>query len=212
MANNFLSAFKGDAAYSKLHRASFTFWGAPILANDDGTLSCPGYVGKTIADNLYDKVFINAAPTPGIAEVQCNKQRSVDRKKAAGRDGARLTLHGIEPGTGEIRLTIWTPEQLKALNELWPILFPFTGKGDPSPFDVQHPILSQHDVKSIQIVGGEGPYPGQKQGARVFTIRYIEFRPQSKKKATKTPVASKGSTLDVPTRPTPGSIPANTGP
>ena len=192
---------------------AFDFW-APVFTDNNGKLYSPGFTDdRGDKFNLWDTVFINAAPTPGAATVSLSKDRDVDKKKAAGSDGARVTLHGVEPAQGTIQLVIWTPEQLKALNELWPIIFAPTAKGDqPPPYDVSHPTFKLHGVKSIQIVGGTGPDPGPVARSRVFTIKFIEYFPPGKKKATATPVQSKGSTRDPSPAALPGSKPSDTAP
>ncbi len=218
---------KNAPAYKNVSAANFAFWGSPVITKADGTLYCPGFVGDTYMKNVYDVLFINNAVSsgmaPGIAEVRVNKFRDLDKKKAAGSDGARLTVHGIEPAMVEIRLTIWTPEQLKALNELWPVLFPrgnkrpFVVKNDtpwPPAFDCQHPELKQHSVKSLVFIGGEGPAEGSARAprARVFTMRAIEFFPPGKKSVTSTPTAPLGSINDPKATPKPSQNPKNTGP
>lgn len=200
-------------------RVSFAFWGQPVLRQSNGLLTCPGFDGPTYADSPWDKVFV-AVPyqgieqpyTPGQAEVSVQKSRDVDKKKAAGNDGARLTVHGLEPAVVEIRLLIWTPDQLAWLAKIWPVLFPGPQKvasipnnarpvtpkqNVATPFDVQHPVLDLHGVRSLIFVGGSGPDPGPVPRSRLFTMRALEFlAPNSKTNSTNTPVSSKGSLLD----------------
>lgn len=211
------------SAYSNLpNAASFDFWSQPVLTNDKGELYCPGFIGNTFAKGAWDSVKIGSVQTPGICEVTVFKARDVDKKKAAGSDGARLTIHGIEPGTGDIELTIWTPEQLKTLRAAWEKISPSSNKRPkgvpasapwPPAFDVAHPVFKAHAIKSVVVIGAEGPKPGRIKGSRIFTIKWVEYLAPSKKKVTHSPVASKGSTLDPKgSYPTPGSNPANTGP
>lgn len=217
------------------NRSSFAFWGQPVVTNSDGTLSCPGFVGPTYAASAWDKVFV-AVPysgseqpyTPGQAEVSVHKSRDVDKKKFAGGDGARLTIHGLEPAIIEIRLLIWTPEQLLWLSKIWPVLFPAQQKVASIPnnsrpvtarqnvstaFDVQHPALDLHGVKSMVFTGGVGPDQGPTPRSRVFTMRGLEFLPPVKNvNSTNTPPSSKGSLLDPGAYPASGLDPANLGP
>ena len=102
----------------------FDFWGQPVYVDKNGELQCPGFVGKTYASSIWDYVRIGGMQTPGIAEVQTNKFRDVDRKKRSGGDGARITVHGIEPALVEIRIQLWTPEQWRSMGNLWAKLFP----------------------------------------------------------------------------------------
>lgn len=207
-----------ETAYANVKATNFAFWGAPVVEANDGTLSCPGYTGNTFASSPWDYLVL-AVPynspdqpkTPGVCEVQCRRERSVDKKKPAGNNGARITIHGMQPAEVDIKLLIWTPDQLRWLNEIWRVVFP-NGKGNPEAFDVDHPVLRQHDVKSLVFIGGGGPDAGPIAKTRIFTMKAIEYVPQQKKKATKTVVQSKGSVFDPKPLPTPGSAEKNKGP
>lgn len=98
------------------------FW-LPVYQRPDGSLYSAGQPGNTFSDNLMDTVYFGAAPSPGIAEVTVMKERSVDKKKGAGSDGGRLTIHGVNPAEFEIRFRIWTPEQWEAMKQLKALVF-----------------------------------------------------------------------------------------
>lgn len=117
------------------------FWGSPVLRakadNEGGSgvvageLWCPGFNGNTYQKKAWNKVWIKVPYsglmqpfTPGACEVRVSKSRSVDKKKRAGGDGSRITLHGIQPAEGEIICRIWTPQQYEMLKELWLTIFP----------------------------------------------------------------------------------------
>ena len=112
------------------------FWGRPVIQDDKGNLSCPGFSGNTYSKHPWESVGIAGVPlvgnsqgrTPGICEVTCDKAREVDVKKSKGSDGARITLSGLKPAKVEIRVHVWTPEQLKELDILRPIIFPAAQK------------------------------------------------------------------------------------
>ncbi len=248
---------------------SFPFWGSPVYVADDNTaqpfgaksgeLYCPGFVGQTYADSIWDKIMIGVPfvdpgqPfTPGLCQLQVHKGRDVDKKKAVGSDGARYTVHGIDPAMVEIHVLIWTPQQYLQLIEMWKTLFPGPTKqekttktpittqvvlfgGTPgqtisiptgrstknttsktvqqtTPFDVSHPELDMHGIKSLLFVEGDGPNPGPIVRSRVFTMKALEFLQPTKTNATKTPTASKGTVFDPGKQSTPGSNPKNWAP
>lgn len=209
-------------AYAGLSPTAFDFWCGPVFTQADGTLSCPGFTGNTYSKNAWDFVTIAGnLKTPGICEVSAPKARDVDKKKPVGANGARTTIHGIDPATVEISITIWTPEQLKQLQNLLPQIFPQSNKRPPGvsttepwppAFDVQHPILKAQGIKSLIFTAVEPPTSNGR--TRVFKIKAVEFLPPSKTKATATPVKPKGNTRDPKPSdyPTPGSNSANTGP
>lgn len=210
--------------FSGLVAQAFDFWAGPVLKNNDGTLYCPGFTGETYMKSPHDYMVIEgASKTPGLIEVHPTKGRDLDKKKAAGTNGARLTIHGIDAATVDLEITIWTPEQLRKLRDLWAQIFPQSNKRPPttSPtepwppaFDVQHPWCDLHKIKALIFLRGEGPIPGRFPRSRMFKINAVEFLPPQKGNAKGTPVKSKGSKLDpsTTTHPTPGSSKTNTGP
>lgn len=201
--------------YLPTSQASFVFWRKPVFTASDGTLWSPGFEGPTYSANPWDFVYLGIPSTepftPGICRVTVDNSRDVDKKKAAGSDGARVTIHGKEPAKVDIEIIIWTPEQLKALAGLWPVLFPPAYKKSPPAYDAQHPVLSIHGIKSLQFIGGSGPdIDGQGRGS--FKMKALEFLKPGKKNAAKTESGSIGSLLDPGAYPTPGQSPVNLGP
>lgn len=203
--------------YTNVSQVAFQFWQKPVLTARNGEYYTPGCEGLTYQKSEWDYVYLGIPSTqpytPGKCEVHVKKDRDFDKKKASGSDGARITLHGIDPAQVEIKLTIWTPEQLRQLANLWPILFPMAGKNAPVPYDVDHPVFRMHNVKSVVFTGGDGPVlstSGPRLG--VFTMKAVEFLQPGKKRATKTPVQALGSLLDPKPYPLAGSDKNNTKP
>lgn len=222
MAGNLIQVYSNTGAGSSLinpylpqSQVSFQFWQKPVYQNDDGSYWCPGFEGETYATNPWDYIYLGIPSTtpftPGICRVRLRKERSMDKKKPVGSDGARVTFHGVDPAEFDIEIKIWTPEQLRQLANIWPTLFPQAYKGAPPAYDVQHPIFTIHNVKSVQFVGGEGPEIGTDRTA-TFRMRAIEFLKPSKKSATKTDEKAISSLLDPGAYPTPGSNTSNLGP
>jgi len=206
-------------------RVSFAFWRQPVYQLGDGTYFTPGCDGPTYASNPWDRVDLglktllqfNGQPrTPGIARVRVDKFRDVDKKKAAGNDGARITIHGVEPAEVEIELTIWTPEQFRQLVQLWSILFPPASKGAPPVISAQHPAFTNnlHSVSALQFVKMEGP-DVQHDGRGIFKLKAWEFLKPSTTNVTATAAAPLPTLYDQATQSsvsTPGSSSSNTGP
>lgn len=246
---------------------AFDFWYQPVYQNQDGSLYCTGCTGKTIADSLFDKVFFGSLPTPGVAEVDAKRERKVDEKNAPGSDGATVTIHGLKPADITISILIWTPEQYRAMRELWPLLMtpPYktsvssqvsafinplspSSAGAPTTvgttslvnstgtniavqqvpvvatksvlvktkvavtFDVSHPKFTDMKIKAVQIIGGWGPDVAPIPGARVFTIKAIEYLPKGKTNATQTDVKPLGSLYDPQPYASPDQNPENLRP
>lgn len=122
MAGDFIPSFRDIGIIP------YDFWGQPVYLDGNGDPQCPGFTGETFAVNLWDYVLIGGRKTPGIATVTAHKFRDLDKKKQKSTDGARLTIHGIEPALVEIKLLIWTPAQLAELNTMWTQVFPLPQK------------------------------------------------------------------------------------
>jgi hypothetical protein len=201
--------------YLPTSQASFLFWRKPVYTAANGELWSPGIIGETYATNPWDYLYLGVPSTmpytPGLVRLNFEKARDIDKKKAAGNDGARVAIHGLDLAAVDVELLIWTPEQLRALAGLWPDLFPLTGKGAPPAYDVQHPQFAFHGIKSVQFIAGSGPMIDQ-QGRGIFRMRAIEFQKPTKKNAVKTEVGSIGSLLDPGAYPTPSSNTSNLGP
>lgn len=190
---------------------AFKFWGAPVFKNAYGELYCPGYTGETYARNSWELLQLCGYKMPGLWEITIDRSLAVDEKKAAGQSGARLTLHGLNQGRVDLRGTIWTPEQLRQLGNIWTKLFPGPGQAAKDPIAIVHPKAAFHQVRAVQLIGATGPDlagPGQ----RTFTIRAVEYIPIKRANRTKTSEQWHDSTLDPATVPTPGSNVANRGP
>lgn len=211
--------------YQNVQQVAFDFWVKPVLQASDGTYYCHGVEGDTYLKNPDSIVEIGggSAPSasagqrfalPGLCTVHCSKEYASDKKKPAGSNGARVTIHGIDAADIEIEVLIWTPEQLRQFRRIWPIIFP-GNKGTQQARDVSHPTFTQHGVKSMIVLGGRGWDRGPVVNSRVFTIRGVEFIKPQTANVTTTPVGAKplGSSFDAQANyPMPGSNSANTAP
>lgn len=206
--------------YEGLNPVPSNFWGAPVLLDANGVKYCPGYTGPTFSKNKTDYVQIEfpggglIGKTPGLCKVSVRRGRKVDRKKSSGSDGERLTFTGISNADIEIAIEIWTPDQFDKLNDLWRLIQPPAGKGQPQAFDIKHPQFETNGIKSCVFVEARGFEPGSVVGMRVFVIQAIEYLPPGNKNVTNTPkrAQSRGSKLDGPEHQLSGKNPHATGP
>ncbi len=198
-----------------------TFWGTPVYKDSKGVKHCPGFIGEAFSKNPWDYVTIefpnSGVPnqTPGLCTVSVRRGRKVDRKKSSGSDGETLTFTGISNADIEISITIWTPEQLDILIDLWKVIQPPPGKGVPQAFDIKHPQFLINQVKSCVFVDSIGLENGSVSKTKTFVIKAVEYLPASKRKTTKTPDRAKarGSKLDAADENTqPGKNPHAVGP
>lgn len=214
-----------DQSRAPGQRVSFQFWRQPVYELSDGTYWHPGSDGPpTLAglDSPWSYLYLGIPSTqnytPGKATVRVRSARAADVKKGSGFDGGHVAFHGVPPRRVEIDLLIWTPEQLRILATQWPTLFPQAYKGNPPAYDVQHPMLSLHGIRSLQFDSGEGP-DVDRDGRGTFRMTAWEFLQPGKKNATKTNTEAIGSLLDVGAVVTtssgfalPGSDTSNLGP
>lgn len=150
------------------------FWWPCVYEDDNGDWFSPGFVGNTYSKHPWDAVFIpipysgSEQPyTPGICEVTAEKQRTVDKKKSKGTDGARITVHGIELSEGEIRITIWTPQQYRILAAMWPVIFPGPQKFTTTKTVTVAPNLSGQ-LEAVDASGNTQTFPVAKDGTYQF--------------------------------------------
>lgn len=209
-----------------LTRVNSDFWSQPVYQASDGSHFAPGFSGDVYARSVWDKVRIpwpagelkGAQPyTPGLCEVDTDKGRSVEKKKAIGQDGERQTIHGINSGEFKIKITIWTAEQWRHFKAMRKALLPppvksKTAANTVPAFQVEHPELTSAGITAAVFTKCTGPEPGKWPRSRTYTFSCNEWLAPSKNKATKTVVKAKGSTRDPATSPTPGSSATNTGP
>lgn len=199
------------------NRVAFQFWRSPVIQASDGTYQCPGFDGPTYASNPWDFVYIGTTlsnpNTPGLCKVEIKRERERHNKKAAGADGTRVTFNGLVAAEVVIEFLIWTPEQLRQLAALWPLLFPEAYKGAPPAYDVAHPLFTIHKIKALQFHGGAGPVIDA-QARGVFTMKAVEYLPPKTINTTKTATQALDSTLGsgAVAYPTPDQNTANLAP
>jgi hypothetical protein len=190
-------------AYANAKAVPSKFWGAPVLANDDGTVWCPGYSGDTYSKRLWSYVTIAVpynAPslpqTPGICEVTCVKMRDVDKKKKKGSDGARITLAGLEPAEVDLKNKIWTPQQLVELDILRDIIFPGPQKVTTTTQDLTLHLATTVQPRGVTIVDdGKGGFANRRDFVVATTIPSEPFK--SGKKTTTTKMVTTPQPFDV---------------
>jgi len=226
--------FSHPGAWELTPQSPFGFWGSPVLKDSEGKLFCPGFTEYFTSRNEWDVCFIGDIPTPGLCEVSVYKERLLDKKKVSGTDDTRLTFTGIEPAVVDIKITIWTPQQLSDLNDMWNSIFPtnsqrsrkLIGEEKNTSFPLnpnqawsaEHPALFTQGVSQIILLGGRGPLPGSVSRTRVFEIRALEYIPITRVDTVSTIVKAqrkghlKKPINDVSKNIKPGDSAKNTGP
>lgn len=170
-----------------------------------------GYESSEIT-NPWDIVVLNGFRAPGVAEVKCTPQLKIDLPKKASHDGGPAIERGHLPAKVDISMTVWTPAQWIALQELLFAIWRKPGekfrlendggvpsssstkgkdkKGNtilvPKPaITIAHPACALWGVTSILIEQTDSPVPGQQTGSKVVRLRGYQYIAPSKKTATK---------------------------
>jgi hypothetical protein len=134
--------------------------------------------------DIWDEIIFDGFAMPGLAIVSASIGRKIDTKSASGSDGATLTDKGYEPGKVDIKLVLWTREQLEDYLRVRPRRRP----NEPRrPIAVEHPALELLNIRSIYINELSSPTPGTVKGTREITIKAIEYRPPTRRNVTRTP-------------------------
>ncbi len=154
-----------------------------------------GGEGPPQAASKWDRCKLGDYDLPGICRVTAAPTRQVDKKKHAGKDGARITLKGYDPGPVTIEVTIWTKEQLTLLEKAVAGLWKPPGKEATGPVDIIAYELGILKIRSVQLVSPSALRPGPKPGSRVMNLNCLEFV-EPKSTGTKTPKGSKARVDD----------------
>lgn len=144
---------------------------------------------------------------PGIVEdVRVQRELKVDEKDGPGVDGATVTTQGRKLAKVAITLKLYNRRHLERLGYLLEALLPEGQAG--KPFDMVHPILTMHRLKSLLPTGFTGP-TRTGPGVYSFTIECLEFRapkPGAAKVVTSTPKTSIPTTFPTKTPQTYGPL------
>lgn len=140
---------------------------------------------------VWDRLDL-ATGTPGmVVDVKVDRGYKVDEKGGSGVDGGSLTLNGKKLAIVTIKLKLWTSTHLEKCNEFLAAMF--KKKKQHEPMDVNHPILSLHNLRSILFFDVSGPTFPDQDGVMYLTITGKEFAPpppKPKASATRTPTQS----------------------
>lgn len=170
------------AAQALLVPQSRPFWDPS--ARPQGAPGAPYVIGTPSA---WDTVFLAGRPVPGVVRLDGYRQRRVDAKPSLGTDGATLTHTGHDPSEIQLKITIWTPEQLADYEEVLKIFATtIAGKAPPPPVDIAHPALAIMGITSVYPKKVTFLRPTGVKGAMEAEWHFTEFVP--KQAATSTSI------------------------
>jgi hypothetical protein len=149
-------------------------------------------------DALRLKYNAEGEPAPGVATVEVDRSYKADEKDPNGANGATITLGGEKLAKVSITLTLWNERHFRRMDAFLDALFP-GGTAKATPFDVAHPVLTHHRLKSLIFLSYSGP---KNVGDDIFEIHLEakEFKPPPPTppaSAINTPTSAKGGGASV---------------
>lgn len=201
------SDFDRVAAEGAPTAPSATFW----LQNTDGI------EGLTRAENPWDIVTLGGQTLPGVCRVSGLPMLAFDKKKAAGVDGATITVNGYLPGPIEIDVLIWTEAQYVAMKEVAPLIWRKPNKATTAKrlaLSIVHPALTLWGITDVVVLGVSVPQDGPLQGTKLIKIKCVEYVPTKAKSKSRTAKGSSNAVLApelVGGKNGPGEPPSKTG-
>lgn len=135
---------------------------------------------EVLFDNPWDILTLAGQRVPGLPKVSADRKKDVDVKKPKGSKGANITFNGDSPANVTIEVTIWTPKQWAAFQEIvLPLVDPPKADAYPSPIACSHPELALKRVKSLFFT--EAPkLELDGTGIGVVTLTALEWFPKPK--------------------------------
>jgi hypothetical protein len=132
----------------------------------------------------WDTCILGGEILPGIAVVEFEKSRDVDKKKSKGSDGITLTDNGAEAAPGEISITIWTAEHWDEWQRMRPKFDPAKAGGIKSPLTIVHPMAADAGIDVVYIESLKAKQP-RKAGSMTITMSVVQWFPQPKPTVSK---------------------------
>jgi len=152
------------AEYNTVLRSDteFPFW--------DGT----GGVG----DKAWNTVWLGGVSLPGNCTVDCEKKRSIEKKKTKGTDGTTVTDQGDELVEVKIRVEVHKPDQWREWQAVLGQIWPKKAGGDRQPLEIIHPLPNFLGIKDVYIERLK-PNPPENQ-VMIIEIDCTEYAPNPK--------------------------------
>jgi len=174
------------------------FWDQPAISKvstrdpttgktTDGQARPAGIVALTPSDprnpypdelSPWDVITLNGVRAPGICRVEGGRHVALDLQKLIGQLEPSMVFLNFDPVPITLTLTLWTPAQFAALQDLLPHLLPAVG---PNPIlravKAEHPALALIGCDTLLFQGMELPRHIGHQVIEVVFSTY-EFNPK----------------------------------
>lgn len=173
-----------------------------------------GYEGSVYPTEEWDRVQLGGFVLPGTCKVDGSAKHRIDVQKANGVDGGVLIERGYVPGTLDIDMELWTPEQWSTWLAIRPNIFRRAGKLDVNDakkkgasasqikvtekfaLPIIHPGAESIEISSVLVEQITLPRPGQTHQSKVITIKCVQYVAPAKLPAVRRATGVKAPTID----------------
>lgn len=132
----------------------------------------------------WDALTLGGLRFTGVTTVTGDAfKKKLDRRRAAGSDGARIVDKGYDLVDLTLTLTGWLPEHAAQMESLVSLVAPRGGSGRGLALDVSYPSLAFAGITQVYVTGATLPVP--QDGKVVWTIRATEYRDPPPRNATR---------------------------
>ena len=148
----------------------------------------------------WDRMTLGGQVFTGIATVSGDAfKKKIDKRKAAGSDGARIVDKGFDLVDLTLTLVGWLPEHAAQIESLLALIAPRGGaRGRGRALDVSYASLAAAGITQVYVTGATLPVADE--GKVTWTIRATEYRDPGPTNRTRRAVpaaqTSDGSDLD----------------
>jgi len=125
----------------------------------------------------WETLTLAGVRVPGVAKVEGGRRRRLDHRTSAGASGETASDMGYDPGEFTITLTLWTPMQFLALQNMIPLIQPpATAKVQPKAVKISHPACALLNIYDVYIESIDFP---RHVGKQIFEVvlQCFEFMP-----------------------------------
>ena len=156
--------------------------GAIISAsgNNDCLLPDIAFQEQLKAPWAWDVIYLAGRRAPGLAVVKFGREHRVNAREANGADGAQTTSLGYRTADIDIKLRLWTPQQLADFESITiPSIQPRPGKpgAGPRSVQVQYPSLAMWGITKLFVTKVSGPVPSSVPQLWEVSITATEINP-----------------------------------
>jgi hypothetical protein len=139
--------------------------------------------------SAWDTIRIGGVTYTGVVKVSGDGlKKKIDKRKAAGADGARIVDKGFDLADFTIRLEGWLPEHGPMLERIMRMACPrgpSVGAHARVSQPIEYPSLAACDITEVYFT--RVPLPEPEDGRLVVTLHATEFREPPPRNATRRP-------------------------